>query len=180
MTPRIPPLRPDELDDRQRALVGDLPGGHLGIVATFLRHPALFGPFAAFGGALTLHGRLDARSRELATLRTAVHVRSDYEWGQHAVAAVAAGTLDDGDVARVLDGARARGWSSRDAAVLDAADELHADSRVSDATWARLIEHFDVEQLIELTMLVGLYHLVAFTGSSLGVENEPGEPPLPR
>lgn len=180
MAPRIPPLRPDELDDRQRALVGDLPGAQLGIVATFLRHPALFGPFATFAGELTLHGRLDARTRELVTLRTAVHVRSDYEWGQHTVAATAAGVLDDADVARVLQGPRASGWSPRDTAVLDAADELHADSRISDATWARLVEHFDTEQLIELPMLVGLYHLVAFTGSSLGVENEPGEPPLPR
>ena len=122
MAPRIPPLRPDDLDDRQRAIVGDLPGGQLGIVATFLRHPALFEPFAAFAGELTRYGRLDARTRELVTLRTAVHVRSDYDWGQHTVAATAAGILDDADVARVLHGPRASGWSPRDTAVLDAAD----------------------------------------------------------
>ena len=31
----------------------------------------------------------------------------------------------------------------------------------------------------EIPMLVGLYHMVAFFGSSLGVEQEPGEAMLP-
>ncbi len=179
MTPRIRPLAADEHDETTARLVDGLPGAHLNIVATMLRHPDLFGPFASFAGTLTLSGRLDTRARELLTLRTAVHCGSDYEWGQHTASARAANILDDADIARVLEGPLADGWSPRDIVLLDAADELHAHNCISDGTWAALGEHFDVPQLIEIPMLVGLYHMVAFFGSSLGVEQEPGEAVLP-
>ena len=55
-----------------------------------------------------------------------------------------------------------------------AADELHADSRIGDATWAALAERYTTEQLIEVPMVVGQYHLVAFTLNSLGVPLEEG------
>jgi len=179
MTPRIAPLAAEQHDDTTARLVDGLPGAHLNIVATMLRHPELFGPFASFAGTLTLSGNLDARARELLTLRTAVNCGSDYEWGQHTTSARAAGVVDDSDIARVLGGPRASGWSPRDTALLDAADELHTQSCITDETWATLADHFDVPQLVEIPMLVGLYHMVAFFGSSLGVEQEPGEPGLP-
>jgi alkylhydroperoxidase family enzyme len=179
MAPRIAPLAADEHDDTTARLVEGLPGAHLNIVATMLRHPDLFGPFATFAGRLTLSGSLDPRSRELLTLRTAVNCASDYEWGQHTTSARAAAIVDDSDIARVLEGPRAVGWSPRDAALLGAADELHTRYCITDATWATLSEHFDVRQLVEIPMLVGLYHMVAFFGSSLGVEQEPGEATLP-
>src|ERR1039458_4065366 len=52
-------------------------------------------------------------------------------------------------------------WDAFEAALLRAADELHADSCIGDATWAVLAGHYDDAQLIELIMLVGRYHLVA-------------------
>ena len=64
-------------------------------------------------------------------------------------------------------------WSAEDAVVLRAADELHDDAVVSDATWAALAGRYDDRQLIELVMLVGHYHMIAFTLNSLGVQVEP-------
>ena len=46
-------------------------------------------------------------------------------------------------------------------------------------TWSSLGARYDDEQLIELLMLVGHYHLVAMTLNSLGVEPEPGFESLP-
>ena len=37
-----------------------------------------------------------------------------------------------------------------------------------------LAEHYDDHQMIEVCMVVGQYHLVAFTLNALGVEREPG------
>ena len=59
------------------------------------------------------------------------------------------------------------------AAVLRAVDELHGDAAISDQTWKQLAETFDYQQLIEVCMLIGQYHMVAFTLNSLGVELEP-------
>jgi alkylhydroperoxidase family enzyme len=80
---------------------------------------------------------------------------------------------------RVLEGPDAEGWSEPEAALLRAADELHDDSRISDATWETLSETYDAEQLIEIAMVVGHYHMVAFALNSFGVELDEGLEPLP-
>jgi alkylhydroperoxidase family enzyme len=68
----------------------------------------------------------------------------------------------------------ADGWTDGDRTLLRAADELHDDGCISDATWAELAKTYDERQLVEIPMVVGHYHLVAFTLNSLGVQREPG------
>ena len=63
--------------------------------------------------------------------------------------------------------------------LLTAADELHADACITDGTWLALADRYDERQQIEVPMLVGHYHMVAFTLNSLGVEREEGVPGLP-
>jgi alkylhydroperoxidase family enzyme len=82
-------------------------------------------------------------------------------------------------VDRVLDGPDADGWSAHEAALIRAADELHESSRISDEVWAKLSETYDTERLIEATMVVGHYHLVAFALNTLGVELDEGLESLP-
>ena len=67
-----------------------------------------------------------------------------------------------------------------DTALLRAADELHADAVLSEATWSALAARYPERQLVEVPMVVGQYHMVAFLVNSLGVEPDPGSPPLPR
>lgn len=172
--PRIPPLSPADADEQARELLGLAGGptaGATNIFATFVRHPGLFRKWMPFGGKL-LAGKLPARDRELLILRTGWNCRSDYEFAQHVRIGRAAG-LTDAEIERIKDGPDAHGWSELDALLMRAADELHADSCLSDATWAALAAHYDEPQLIELPMLVGHYHLVAFTLNSLGVQVEP-------
>ncbi|MDQ3756542.1 MAG: carboxymuconolactone decarboxylase family protein [Actinomycetota bacterium] len=183
MSPRIEPLPEAEWDDETAALLASLRRGDkpvLNIFATLARHPALFKGWLGFGGQLLLAGALPPRERELAILRTAWNTRTEYEWGQHVRIAERAGVGED-DIARLVrqDGPDDPAWTPVESAVLRAADELHADACISDDTWAALAEHFDDRQLIELCMLVGQYHLVAFTLNSLGVEREPGVPGFP-
>lgn len=182
MSPRIPPLPAEGRDPRTEELLAPLrrpDGTELNIFTTLARHPKLFARWSAFGGTLLYGGRLPARERELLILRTGYLCRSRYEWGQHVEIARATG-LDDEEIARVAAGPDAAGWSAGDAALLRAADELHADHRIGDATWAALATGWDEQQLIEVCMVVGQYHLVAFTLSSLGVEPETADfPELP-
>ena len=127
-----------------------------------------------FGGKL-LAGKLPARDRELLILRTGWRCESEYEWGQHVLIGRAAGITDE-EVRRIQDGPDAPGWSPLDATLLRAADELHDDSCIADATWATLASHYDDKQLIEIPMVVGQYHLVSFCLNSLGVQREAGVP----
>lgn len=144
------------------------------IFTTLVRHPGLFEKWVRFGGKL-LGGRLPGRDRELLILRTGWRCQSEYEWGQHVLIGRAAGITDD-EMRRIQEGPDARGWSALDATLLRAADELHDDSCITDATWATLASRYDDKQLIEIPMVVGQYHLVSFCLNSFGVQREPGVP----
>jgi alkylhydroperoxidase family enzyme len=182
LTPRIPPLPPDERDERTEELLAGMlrrpDGSEMNLFATLAHHPKLLKRWAAFGGTLLFAGTLPARDREILILRTAVRCGAEYEWGQHVGIGLHAG-LTEGEIERLAGDDEAAGWSENEAALLDAADELHAGSVISDATWERLAAFYDPKQLIEVCMVVGQYHLVAFTLNSLGVEPEPGLPELP-
>lgn len=176
--PRIAPLPESEWEGDTAALLQSLRRGDapvLNIFATLARHPALFTDWLGFGARLLAAGTLPPRDRELAILRTAWNTRTDYEWGQHVRIARRAG-VEEEDVARLAreDGPDDSAWTPLEAAVVRAADELHRDSRIADDTWAVLAAAYDAQQLIELCMLVGQYHVVAYALNSLGVEREPG------
>jgi alkylhydroperoxidase family enzyme len=175
--PRIAPLAPEDQGDQARELLAGAgaPGAPASnIFTTLVRHPGLFRKWLPFGGKL-LAGKLAARERELLILRTGWHCRSEYEWGQHVLIGRRAG-LSNEEISRIKDGPDAPGWDPFDAALLRAADELHDDACITDATWAVLASRYDQRRLIELPMLVGHYHLVAFTLNSLGVQREPDVP----
>ncbi len=179
--PRIAPLPPEDRDPRLddvMALLRAPDGGELNIFTTLARHPKLFRKWSDFGGVLLAGGLLLPRDRELLVLRTGWNCRSPYEWGQHVLIGLRSG-LSQEEIDRIADGPDAVGWSAADATLLRAADELHGEFRIGDATWAALAERYDEQQLIEVCMLVGQYHLVAFTLNSLGVEPEAGLPPMP-
>ena len=182
MAPRIPPLPPEGRDPKTAELLDGLKGfngSELNIFATLAHHPRLLKRWSAFGGVLLYGGALPARERELLILRTGYLCEAPYEWGQHVAIGRAAGLTDE-EITRVVAGPDAPGWSDDEAALLRATDELHADSRIGDDTWSALAARWDAQQLIEVCMVVGQYHLVAMTLNSLGVEPETDDfPELP-
>jgi 4-carboxymuconolactone decarboxylase len=181
---RIDPLPEDQWSDDLAPILGaqppgaEQPLGSLNIFATLARHPDLFKAWMPFGGYLLTAGTLSGRDRELLILRTALNCGSPYEWGQHVRISLAGG-IDRETVDRVVAGPDDTGWSTADSALLRAADELHDEARITDGTWAELAEAYDERQLIEIAMLVGQYHMVAFALNSLGVEQDEGLEGLP-
>ena len=83
------------------------------------------------------------------------------------------------EIARIAAGPDAAGLSPEDVVLLRAADELHEQAKISEPTWERLRERYDERGLIEIAMLVGHYHMVAFALNSLGVELDEGLEGLP-
>jgi hypothetical protein len=57
--------------------------------------------------------------------------------------------------------------------MLRAVDELLETARVSDATWAELVRHLDVRQLMDVVFVVGSYEVVAMLFRSFEVEPDP-------
>jgi 4-carboxymuconolactone decarboxylase len=182
--PRIPPLPESEWGDGLRPILSARPPsltGRLGdnnIFSTFARHEDLLCAWLPFGGFLLGGGVLPARERELLILRTGYNCHSAYEWGQHVRISEGLG-LGREEILRVSEGSTAAGWSVADAALLRADDELHEHAKISEATWTQLAERYDESGLLEITMLVGHYHLVAYALNSLEVELDEGLEGLP-
>jgi len=67
------------------------------------------------------------------------------------------------------------GWSPADAALVRAADELHADQFITGPTWAALLAHFSEKQAMDVVFTAGQYTQVCMMLNSFGVQLDPGQ-----
>jgi 4-carboxymuconolactone decarboxylase len=191
--PRVSPMLPPEWDaethdaasafpsardfvlSRYRDRAGGARGMHgLGVI---LRYPTLAKAFLTFNNHVATASTLSKRIRELLILRISWLRRSEYEFVQHVVLGRNAG-LSEAELERVQVGPDAPGWDPIDSDLVRAVDELHADARIQDATWARLSAHFSTEQLMDLVFAVGCYDILAMVFKTFGAQLEPGVEPL--
>jgi alkylhydroperoxidase family enzyme len=165
----LPPLPKEQLDP-------DLPlfdGKVLNIFATLGHHPKLMKRWLVFGNHVLAKSTLPAREREILILRTGWKCRSPYEWGQHVVIGRASGLTDE-EIERIADGPDAPGWDPFDALLVRAADELHDDSCLTEATYRALAERYSEQQMLDLVFAVGQYHLVSMALNSFRVQRDDG------
>lgn len=176
--PRIPPLPRAEWTDEARevfAFWGEPGARENGSAANLTmvqaHHPKLAMAYNIFGRHLLFDSTLPARPRELVVLRTSWHLKAEYEWHYHVGYALKIGmTLEEiAGLTETLDASR---WDARDFAVLCAVDELLAESRIADATWAALGGFFDKHQLMDLVFTVGNYTILSWALASFGVQLE--------
>jgi 4-carboxymuconolactone decarboxylase len=166
--PRIPPRPESEWNDEVREL---LPKGSrpLNIFTTLVRHPKLLKRWQVFGGHILSKSSLPPRERELLILRTGHLCKSAYEFHQHTRIGLDAG-LTASEIEQLTQ--PSGNWSERDATLIRACDELHADQMISDETWQKLKASWDEKQLIDLLFTVGQYTLVSMVLNTLGIQIE--------
>ncbi|MCM3806944.1 carboxymuconolactone decarboxylase family protein [Streptomyces sp. DR7-3] len=103
---------------------------------------------------------LPPREREIVILRTAWRSQAPYIWAHHHAAGLFVG-LSETEIARVAS-EDATDWAPFEAILLQAVDELHTQSALSDDTWKQLAERYSEEQILELLALAGVYKTLAF------------------
>jgi alkylhydroperoxidase family enzyme len=141
----------------------------LNAMGVLAHHPELTNAYNRLIRHALYFTTISIRQRELLILRVA-HLRdSRYEWAQHVYQAGVAGIAPD-EVARVRAGPSAEGWSALERALLSAADELVADARVADDTYAVLAAELDAQQLMDVVFTVGAYDLFAMALRTFDVE----------
>ena len=164
LTPAPSPLAPEMQAAIDRLMPPGVPP--LALFTTLARSPRAFSRFMAAG--LLDKGPLGLRERELMIDRTCARCGSEYEWGVHVAAfAQRAGFTREQVAATLAADAAAGAWSPRDALVLRLADELHETSTIGDALWQELRGAFSDEQILELILLAGFYHTVAYLTNGL-------------
>ena len=179
--PRLKPVSPVDAPARTKTAfdrVGVFAAASNPVLGTLLWHPELAEAYMPFSDYMKNRGLLAAHHRRLAILRTAWNCGADYQWVAHAGYARAADVPDE-VIERVGVGPLSPLWDEVERATLRAVDELHLDGMISEDTWVRLAEHLEPPQLIELTMLVGNYEMIAMIMNSVGILPDEQAPDLP-
>ncbi|SDC56978.1 alkylhydroperoxidase AhpD family core domain-containing protein [Geodermatophilus telluris] len=154
-------------------------GGVLTTLDRLLLHsPPVAEGWNALLGALRGATTLPADLRELVVLRVAVLNAAEFEWTSHEPIARRAGLTDlHLRVLRAADATAEPVWSPVQAAVLAFTDASTRDVAVPEAVLARVREHLDDRQVVELAVLVGGYGMVSRFLVALGVPPSDGEVP---
>lgn len=184
MSPRLPPVPVQEWPPAMRGALAamappnprhpvpprrdDRPKGR-NLLGLFAHHPELTRAYNTFNGHLLFATTLTPRQRELLVLRVGVLRDAEYEWLQHKVIATDLGMSAE-EIDRVTEGPDADGWAPLEAALLRAVDELVADARIGEETWAALAVELDAQQLLDLVFTVGAYDALAMAMRTFGVE----------
>ena len=175
--PRIAPLEDAEMTDDQREALRPMSADGrrpLNIFRTLARAPKALARFNEWGSyVLSRRNSLPAREREIVILRVGFLCKSGYEFAQHKVIGLRDG-LKEHEIEAIKEGAASINWNPAEAALIRAADELVFDHFVSDATWARLSEHFDQKQCMDVVFTVGQYTQVSMRLNSFGVQLDAG------
>jgi alkylhydroperoxidase family enzyme len=159
LAPLLPPTGRPKGPNRPKGL------NALGVLA---RYPALALAYNTFSGQIMYGSSLSGRHRELLVLRAATVRNADYMWRQH-VASAGDNDVDPDEVARVAVGPDAPEWSDLERALLRSVDELLAEARVSDETWAVLAGTLEEHQLMDVVFTVGAYDVLAMALRSFAV-----------
>lgn len=143
--------------------------------------PKLLMRFQSMGGTLLFSGKLPEREREIAIMRTGARTRSEYEWGMHVRLYQQSCGLSDAQIMATLQGRPDDPvWTARETLILRAVDALHDSSTIPDDLWAELAAHWPPDQLVELVLTIGYYHMAAFFLNATGVALEDGAGRFPQ
>ncbi len=176
--PRIAPLEPPYAPEVAEQLARWMPPGAeiepLALFRTLNVHGELASRMRPLGaGILGSRATVPLALRELMIDRTCALAGAEYEWGVHASAFGAAAGLDEARLhATAMGGSREALWDAEQSAVLRLAEELHETSTISDGLWDELSARFSEQQIIELIVTAGWYHVIAYVCNGLRVPLE--------
>jgi 4-carboxymuconolactone decarboxylase len=156
---RLPPL-PQPLDpilqemfDKRRALGGDV----INLQITTGHAPKLAKAAETMAFALRFDAVTPRNLRELAILRTAQIVGSDYEINQHKPLMKACG-YSDAQIAEVANWRPSKLFDDKQRLVLSYVEAVAHGGTVDDATFAQLAKSFTPQEIVELTYTIGNYY----------------------
>ena len=177
-TPRIPPLEPPFAPEAAAELARWMPRQSpiepLALFRTLTRHLPLAQAMLPLGKLLLgKKATLGMHEREIVIQRVCARLGCEYEWGVHATFFGAPAGIDERTMkATVLGRPDDQVWRGTDALLVRLVDELHYGACISDALWRELAAHFTPAQLLEVLVLAGWYHVIAFVANGAGVERE--------
>jgi 4-carboxymuconolactone decarboxylase len=165
-SPRYPELAAAQLDDQQRPIAERiLKFSRIGLSGPYhiwLRSPQAAKPIIDLMDYVRFQSQVPNRLREFSIMIQGRLWRSQVEWATHYDPAIKAGVAPE-TLAQMKTGKRPTSMKPDEAAVYDFCTELFTRHAVSDETYARLHQVLNDQQIVDLTVLQGLYVTAAAT-----------------
>jgi len=158
-------------------LIGKVRAGRRGtlinVYKLLLHSPPLAAIWLDFVSSARFKTELDGRLREIVIIRVAHLNRTTYVFKQHVPELSAREGLTDEECKALADWRKASFFSAREQAALAYTDAMTRDIAVPDEVFAALKPHFNERQIVELTVLIGLYNMHTRVFTALGIDPEP-------
>ncbi len=180
--PRIPlfpltDMTPEQRDAYETASSG--PGGPVrGPTTAVLHNPELARSWRAMGDLLRFKTSLPLRLSEIAILVAARRWTAQFVWSTHTQAGLKAG-ISAATIESIRTNQRPSSMAADETAVYDFAHELAEHGKVNAAVYQRALGAFGTTGVVELTVLVGYYSMVAMTVNAHEIAVPDGSVPLP-
>ena len=163
---RFPEIPLEKMTPAQRTVADAIMSGPRarmsGPFNAWLRSPELADRLQKVGEYVRFHTSLDKRLNEMAIIMTAQHWGSQYEWYAHAPLAIKAG-LDPDTVAALGAGRKPEKMKDDEAIVWEFVTQLRRDHGVDDAIYAKAVDKFGENGVMDLVAVNGYYDVVSMT-----------------
>ena len=173
--PRLPVLPLEKMPEKTRNMITGGKSGLSGLnINKMIAHAENSARhFMRLGNSLLTQAELDERLRELVILRIATLCRSHYEWYQHEILARKVGVSEE-QITAVQEGPDSAVFSELEKAALRYTEEVTLNVKSSDETFNEVAKHLNHRELVELTLNIGFYNLVArfLENTEVQVENQ--------
>ena len=163
---RMPEMTLDQMTPAQRSIAEAIMNGPRGRMSgpfnTWLRSPVLADRLQKIGEYVRFNTSLDKRINEMAILMTAQAWGAQYEWYAHAPLAIKAG-LNPAVVEAIGAGRKPDNMKDDEAIVWEFSTQLRRDHSVDDAVYAKALEKFGEQGIVDLIAVNGYYDVVSMT-----------------
>jgi len=132
----------------------------LNLYRVLAHNPNLLRNFLRLGSSLLARTELSPKLRELAILRVARLAGSEYEWAQHYLIALEVGVSPEQTEA-ISHWNDSTSFNDIERAVLQYTEEVSQNVEVKDETFRALRQHLDEQSIVELTLSIGYWGMVA-------------------
>jgi alkylhydroperoxidase family enzyme len=167
----------EEADHPELAeLIGKIRAGRGSVINVYkllLHAPSLAAIWLELVSAARFKTALDGRLREIVIIRVAHLNRTSYVFNQHVPQLSTPEGLSEAECAALADWQASKSLSARERAALAYTDAMTRDIAVPNDPFDALRQHFNERQIVELSVLIGLYNMHTRVFTALGIDPEP-------
>jgi alkylhydroperoxidase family enzyme len=156
-----------DFEPQLKKRLAELWGSPPNLYRALANHPALVVAWTEFSKMLRHDTRTPRALRELVILRGAQLMRSEYEWAQHLPMARKAGVREP-QIQELHNWRASAEFNQREKAALELGEAVTS-GHVSDALHARVSQHFDHHDYVELAAVAAFYAMVGRMLDAMGV-----------